>query len=249
MEIIKTDAIPLWSIKHSESSRIVRFFTESGGKLSALAKGARKSRRAVPTDTFSLVNIIYRFKPSREIQILTGVELLDSFLSIRDDFRKCAAAFAVCELTDKTTEVSDPNPALFKAMTEALSGLNRAKTNPVNHLWLFQLRLIEALGFGLNLDNCLECGKSLHRHSGERSSFSFEGGGVLCGGCRGVNPAGLSPESLKVLLYLREKGVKTLERLKPSKGAGREIERALQGFLHYHIEGLKRIKSLELLGL
>ncbi len=248
MEIVKTDAIPLRSIKHSESSRIIRFYTERGGKVSVLAKGIRRSKQQVPTDTFSLMSIIYRSKPSREIQILTGAELLNPFLGIRDDFRKSAAAFAICEVVDKTTEVSDPNPALFEAMVEALKGLDSAKSNPLNYLWFFLLRLTEAQGFGLNLDTCLNCGKRLKELPAGKLQFSYARGGVFCPECGGEESSiKITPESLKVLQYLKAKGADKLDRLKTSPASAREIGKILFGFLRYHIEGLQYLKSLEMI--
>ena len=242
MEIIKTDAVVLRSIKHSESSRIVSFFTETNGKVSLIAKGARKARPFVPMDTFSLMSIVYRSKSSRDIQLMTSAELLDSFLTVRDDLRKSAAAFAMCDLVNKTTMEDDSNPLLFEALVEALGALNEKSSRPANSLRHFQIRMIETLGFGLDLERCLNCGKKSEDFPGGKTCrFSFESGGIICPECGAgeENAASLKPEVLKTLQYLAGAPVDKIQRLKISPAAGRDIERLLLGFLRRHIEGFK----------
>lgn len=249
MEIIKTDAIVLRSLKHSESSRIISFFTESSGRVSLLAKGARKAKNLVPMDTFSLMNIVYRRKASREIQLLTQAEQLNPHLGIRDNLNKMAVGFGVCELVLRMTEPDDPNPSIFQAMAETLEGLNSASANPGNYFWFFQLRLLEALGFGLNLMTCLQCGTRIEDFLRGRVKFSFEGGGLICPKCKGEagKAAVLKPESLKALQFVSRQGVDKLGRLKPSLEAKKEIDRILTRYTGHHIEGMRKLHSRELI--
>jgi len=249
MDIIKTNAIPLRSVKFSESSKIITFFTEAEGMASLLAKGVRKAKNGVPFDTFSLMNIVYRSKSSREVQLLTGAELLDGFIGVRNDLDKCAAAFGICELVLRTTQPNDPHPQLFLLMTETLKGLDAAKSHPQNYLWFFELGLVKSLGFGFDLHTCVSCGKAAALFPGEQYRFSYQDGGLICSDC--PSPEKLSftlhPEALKILQYLSLKEMNKAERLKASISAAREIEGLFNSYLRYHLEGLYGLKSKELL--
>ena len=249
METVKTDAIPLRSIKHSESSRIITFFTEEAGIVSIMGKGVRKARHFVPFDTFSRMNIVFRSKSTREVQLLLNGELLDSFLSIRSHFEKTAVAFSICELLLRTLVSDDPNPPLFRFTIETLKSLNSAQAGNINFLWFFQLGLAKALGMGLDLEGCVICGKNSAGFSGDKYHFSYENGGIICPECRRSDKIhySLRPEALKILQFLSTKELEKAGILKASPSAAREIDSVLNSYLKFHIEGLQSLRSRELL--
>ena len=55
----KASAIVLRSFDYGESDRIITFYTDDFGKLTGIAKGARRSKRRFPNalELFSLSNI------------------------------------------------------------------------------------------------------------------------------------------------------------------------------------------------
>ena len=86
--ILSTDAVILRSRKYGESSRIVTLYTQQRGKLSAMAKGVRgggKSRRVLPLDPTSIVRAVVYVRESREIQLLTQCDPVESTESHRLD--------------------------------------------------------------------------------------------------------------------------------------------------------------------
>lgn len=214
-----------------------------------MAKGIRKAKHPVPADTFSLMNIVYRSKSSREVQLMTSLELLDGFINIRNDLDKSALAFGICELILRTVIVQDPNPLLFKVLKRTLKGLDSAKSQPSNYYWYFQLGLVKTLGFGFQIDSCVNCGKSCSDFKGSKYKYSFEYGGAVCENCsldETVNFT-IHPETLKILQFLSMKDLEKAGRLKPSNQAAREIEGLFSSYLKYHVEGLRTLKSKELI--
>ena len=214
-----------------------------------MAKGIRKAKHLVPADTYSLMNIVYRTKSTREVQLLTALELLDGFINIRNDLDKSAAAFGICELVLRTTEVQDPNPLLFEILVNTLKGLDSAQSHPQNYYWYFQLGLIKSLGFGFQTESCASCGKNAADFKGDRYPVSFESGGTVCEDCASSETIRftLQPETLKVLQFLSQKDLEKIGRLRPSIHAAREIEGLFSSYLKYHVEGLKTLKSSELI--
>ena len=249
METIKTDAVPLRSVKHSESSRIITFYTEAEGRVAVMAKGIRKAKHLTPADTFSLMNIVYRSKSTREVQLLISLELLDGFINIRNELDKSAAAFGICELVLRTTAAQDPNPLLFEVLVKTLKGLDSAIAHPRNYYWYFQLGLIKSLGFGFQAQTCAACGKNAADFKGNKYRISFENGGAVCENCAAAQTINftIQPETLKILQFLSIKDLEKAGRLKPSSQAAREIEGMFTSYLQYHIEGLKTLRSKELI--
>ena len=249
METIKTNAVPLRSVKHSESSRIITFYTEAEGQIAVIAKGVRKAKHLVPADTYSLMNIVYRSKSTREVQLMISLELLDGFINIRNDLDKSAAAFGICELVLRTTAAQDPNPLLFEVLVNTLKGLDSAGARLRNYYWYFQLGLIKSLGFGFQAETCADCGKNAADFKGNKYPISFEYGGAVCEKCASSETIRftLRPETLKVLQFLSMKDLEKVGRLRPSIQADGELEGLFSAYLRYHIEGLKTLKSKELI--
>ena len=246
IETIKTDAVILRGIKHSESSRILTVFTEAQGKISLIAKGIRKGKQRIPTDPFSLMRLVYRYKPARELQVVTQAEAVDAFLGIREDMGKMQTAFALCELTLRTMETADPHHDIFLSMVDTLKALNDTKGIPHNLLWHYELNLIRGIGFGLDFTRCAACGKEAGEGE-KRIRFSFAAGGILCSKCRGEETSIIiHPESIKILRYIEGGGIERASRLKPSEAAEKEIDRLLIGFLSYHVEGMKGLNAADM---
>ncbi|MBL7191506.1 DNA repair protein RecO [bacterium] len=234
-------------MKHSESSRILTVFTEAQGKISLMAKGIRKGKGRSPADPFSYMNLVYSYKSSRDIQVLTQIELVDAFMGIRENMDKMRSAFAVCELTLRTIETQDSHPALFAILVETLQALNKTTGSPHNYFWRYGLRLIQEIGFGLDFNSCQSCGKEFTMEGGS-FRFSFANGGLICGNCQDKSESlvSLRGESVRLLQYLNSGGIERAGRLKPSSPAVKEIDGLLLGFLNYHVEGMKGLKTAEL---
>jgi DNA repair protein RecO (recombination protein O) len=247
MEIIKTDAIVLRSLKHSESSVIINVFTESQGRISLLAKGARKAKQHVPLDSFSLINTVFRSKSSREIQLLTSAELIDPFLRIRDNLKTIYIAIGMCELVLKTTEPNDPNPLLFKYLAQSLEGMNKTRTNHRNYFYFFIMGMLEAIGFGIDFKSCVKCGRSISGEGNGSLKLHFDSGGIICGNCASgdIKMANIQPEAFKALLYLDTQPLDRIGRLKISDSAGKQMEGLLFAYLRHHIDSFKSLKSQE----
>ena len=86
-----------------ESDRIVTFLTESQGKLTGIAKGAKNSRRrfAATLEPFVHVRVVFRQKPTTDLAFLLRCELLEALRGFTRDLDRFAAGSYVLELTDR----------------------------------------------------------------------------------------------------------------------------------------------------
>ena len=74
MPLLVSEAIVLHGFDYLESSRIVKLVTRDAGMRSALAKGARKSRRRFGSglDLFGQGTAFLHTRPGRELDTLSG---------------------------------------------------------------------------------------------------------------------------------------------------------------------------------
>jgi len=104
-KIIKTKAIILKKQNYSDTSLIVSLYTEEEGRLSAIAKGARKSKSNVGTvlDPLNLVDIILYYKKNREVQLISSADLISNYTAVKGDLCKLKYAYSSIELIQNLT--------------------------------------------------------------------------------------------------------------------------------------------------
>ena len=99
-EIIRTDAIVLRGLDYGETSRIVTLFTRERGKMSVMAKGARKTKSKFGStlQPMSHVEVVFYYKPTRTLQILSESSHVRAFHDLQRSLEKITLGLRVVEL-------------------------------------------------------------------------------------------------------------------------------------------------------
>lgn len=179
----KTDAIVLRVIEFSETSLVVTMITRDLGRISALAKGARRPKSPFESalDLLSACRIVCLHKNTETLDILTEAKLQRRFRSAERDLKRLYAGYYVAELLLALTEDADPNQALFDLTDETLAALD-AGENVSSLVLRFELAALRFLGHLPALRDCVDCGKNTSETV--RVAFGLLSGGVLCAECR-----------------------------------------------------------------
>lgn len=195
MDSFCTKAILLSRIDFGEADRIVTFLTEDRGRLSAFAKGARRSKRrfAGVLEPGALVQA--SLKPSRgTLFTLDDAALLDGHGNLRSDLGAMARAAYACELAKELCRENVPGHDLFDLLQAFLCG--EAGTDD---LMCFELGALGASGVRPGLDRCVVCGAD----DGVELRFDPGLGGRLCPRCARMHGSRISRETLGVLSALQ----------------------------------------------
>ena len=157
MSIRKTQALVLRSIRYGETSKIVTMLTPDSGKLSVLARGARKvkSRFGGSLEPFTHIALVYYEKETRDLQYVSEVHVIDAFLKVRDNIEKTYTALALIEMCQKAVHDREECRRLFDLFLVTLSGLAEADKNIQNGLVFFILSLTDHLGYRLEVEAAL----------------------------------------------------------------------------------------------
>ncbi len=152
--IRRSDAVVLRSLKYGETSRIVTLFSRDNGKMSVLAKGARlsKSKFGSTLQPMSYIQVVYYYKPSRTLQMLSESTHLQPFHRIPRDLDRITIGLRLVELTHAVLEEEERNPLIFELLVQVLHYLDEADRRYRNLLPFFQLRLATFLGFSPSID-------------------------------------------------------------------------------------------------
>jgi DNA repair protein RecO (recombination protein O) len=179
----KSLAIVLRLIEFSETSVVATLFTEDFGKISALAKGARRPKGPFESalDLLAVCRIVFLHKSSDALDLLTEAKLERRFRAATRSLSHLYAGYYVAELLQDLTDEGDPHPQLFRAANQTLieldDGCDIAPT-----VLRFEMIALHELGHLPSFDQCVGCGDELPVEG--RIAFGLLAGGVLCGNCR-----------------------------------------------------------------
>jgi len=203
----KTTGIVLRVIEFSETSCIVKLMTRDHGKITAIAKGARrpKSSFEAALDVLAICRIVFLHKTSGAMSLLTEAKLERRFRSSATNLKRLYAGYYVAELLNLMTDEGDPHPELFEHAIEMIGEID-STDNDDNQLNLkllkFELKMLAALGHLPMLTKCVGCGKE--KTTLTKVNFGFSAGGILCQDCRRGQSeiVILSPDGFQFLLSL-----------------------------------------------
>ena len=179
----KSRALVIRVIDFSETSCVVTLFSEDFGKISALAKGARRLKSPFESalDLLSLCRIVFLRKSSDALHLLTEAKLERRFRAAARSLPHLYAGYYVAELLRSLTDEGDPHSELFQIANDFLLSLD-SESEWHADLFRFELNALRLLGHLPMLDACVGCGECIENTN--RVAFGQLAGGVLCGKCR-----------------------------------------------------------------
>ncbi len=181
---LKTEAIVLRSIRYGEADRILHLYTLGHGRLSAIAKGARRarSRFGARLEPFFHVRAVLHEGRS-ELLTVTSVDTIATHGPLRDHASTLDAAARACDAVARLFETSEPHPEVFRLLANQLALLSSSPDHagPANGL-AFRMKLLLAAGILPALGSCAACGEAEHLRG-----FSAAAGGVVCSSCEGAS--------------------------------------------------------------
>jgi len=177
---LRTQAFLLRARPYGESDVIAGFLTAEHGKISGIARGARRSRRRFTgpaLQPFHELEIRYKRRAHSELVFLQESRLLGGFDGLIAEIDSFAWASYVTELTDIVLAAADPCRDVYDLYRRALERLadRQPATATCQH---YTLRLLEHAGWCPDFERCAVCSAPLAPET--RPIVDPRGGGVIC---------------------------------------------------------------------
>jgi DNA repair protein RecO (recombination protein O) len=203
--LIRTQGIVLRARDLGEHDRLVTLYTQDLGRLTAVARGARRlrSRFGAALELFTLGDAVGFERDGRELVRLDHFDIRRSFRRLREDLDRLGHGARMVETVLRLTAERDPQPAGFQLLARALRALE--DIDPPRVQLAFTLRFLDLLGHRPRLDRCASCGRASGIPAAGGVAFDPSCGGLVCAGCRPGGrraPAG-GAESGRALAVLR----------------------------------------------
>ena len=239
----KTEAVVLRSMRLGEADRILHLYTAERGRVSAVAKGIRKTKSRYGARLEPLSHVaIQLHQGSGEVQTVTGVDLLSSHTTVREEPYRLGIGLIGAEAMLRLFTEQEKNERAFTALAKFLDAVERTEPRPsrpaVDALALsFQLKLLWLSGYLPHLTSCAECGAADVPLVG----YSPKAGGAVCRACA-QDALPLSPAGIEGIEQLLGRPLSEAHDAGLTDRAARDALRVVTASYEYH--GGFRLRTL-----
>jgi DNA repair protein RecO (recombination protein O) len=227
----KTEALVLRTRDLGEADRLLVLLTPARGKLRAVVRGARKPKSKLGGHLEPFTHVSVELVQGKNLAIVTGAQVLHSFLPVKEDLVRLGQASYVCELTDCFAPEGEENRPLFDLVVSSLSSLAEGGETVLR---CFEVRLLGIMGYGPEMRVCSSCRATLT----SPGAFSPSLGGGLCPACALVEPGAfrVSPAAFQTLRYLQTAAPASVLSARVDAHVLRELGQVLGGYTRYILE-------------
>ena len=235
--LVSTKGVLLHSLRYSDSSVIAKIYTESHGMVPFMVhvgKGKRSSSKAVLLQPLTMLEIGFNPESKGGIKRPSSFERAASTTSITTDTIKTTLALFMAEMVLKSIEEEEANQALFLFIWNSVSLLEASNSELNNFHLKFLIEHSGHLGFYPDAESYFE-GSQFNLSEGQFS----------------INPPVhhhfLEPELSAVLHDLVRVSFKNHATVFLTTDQRRTLLSALIDYYRLHLEGMKEIRSHQIL--
>jgi DNA repair protein RecO (recombination protein O) len=211
------------------------------GKVSTLAKGAKKSKSKYFSITLPLCYGEYIFFKGKNFYNISEGKIIDSFQQLLSDLTTLTYASYICELIDISMQEKESNRELFKVFITALYMLKTGALDNELLLRSFELNLLRLTGYGMNFDHCCVCRKKIT--TSNYISLQYYGG--VCESCEKTNGMAISKAAYNSLRFLNNTPIEKVYRVSLSKEVKDELFKIMSLLISNNYS--RRPRSLQML--
>lgn len=235
---LPTQGVVLRYTNFREADRMITLLSPNLGKISVMAKGCRKpnSRLLAATELFCYGDYVLYKKG--DFHIMTQATINDSFYEIRNGIEKLSYSSYILELTEEVASPGQEDNHLFYLLLQILSYLCYSDLRPEDITHVYEIKLMDHLGYRPVLDSCMICGTKADSYY-----FDVRQGGLICGICHKMEKTGYNIQmgTIKTMEYILNMDIKRINILKIPPSISQELDRILEAYIVERLE--KKLKT------
>ncbi len=183
----ETRALLLRRVDYGDSDLILGFFTEKLGRVSALARGARRSMKRFGGSLEAMHTLVVRCDDLAhgDLLMLREARIAVPRTTLASDLDRMQAAGRALSWVRRVAPPRTPEPEVWTVLEKLLDRLSTRldPRSPSLHLASAGLALLAAFGWGLELGHCVRCGRPCPASA--PALLDAAHGGLVCRACGG----------------------------------------------------------------
>lgn len=244
MVILNTQGIVLKSVTYKENDLILTIYTRKLGKISAIARGAKKSKSSLLSSSqiFSYSN--FTLKKEGSMYRVTQSEIIKSFYNLSYNFEAFSYATYILKLIDSFIIDNQPNNRLFILLAQSLYLFSEEDIDMEYISLCFELKFLDYIGFKPIVNKCVSC----YSNDFKNPVFNIYEGGTLCEKCSENFNHNLRVNitTTKLMDYILNNDILSCSKAKVSKYLINEMNKILKIYMNEYL-GEVNNKSLNVL--
>ena len=214
--ISKLEGIIITETPYGENSKIVNILTKEKGLVGVMCNNVKSLKNPLRTKTqrFTYANFHINYNENK-LSKLIDVDIIDNLSNIKNDIELISYAQYLNELTYQVYKQSESED-IYNLYISILLKLNQ-KQNPLILTNILELKYLDFLGVGLNLEQCVNCGDKKNI-----LTIDPDEGGYICSNCY-TNQKILSPKSIKLIRMYYLINIDTISSIKIDTEIANEI--------------------------
>ena len=220
---------------YRETSSILELITKDYGRVSLMSRGSRGAKSKIAGNLLPFTPLVVSWQGKGNLPYLKSVERADIKAPVLKQ-KSLLSAMYINELLMYLLHKDDVQEAVFEQYHHCLYALEDAKNLEIT-LRQFEIRLLEVLGFGLNLHAEADSGEPII--AGAVYQYFLEHGPVIC---RNQNDISVPQISGGCLLAVIDE---SFDLVAKNTDYLAELKRLMRHVINHHL-GHKKLKSREL---
>jgi len=206
-KIIKTKGIVLAETNFSEADKMLTVLTPDLGKISCVAKGARRlQNKLMPISQVFAFSDMILYRGKSDSYYINSAELIEPFYSLRIDYDKLECAMDCVKFIKKNIEENQSSILILKLLLNTVYLLSVGDKNLDFVKEVYQLKATCLLGYSPRVGACVECGDN------DIKGFSIKKDGLVCKKCGIIDKSliELKPGTIAAIRYIVNSDLKKL---------------------------------------
>lgn len=175
--ISSVEGIIVSETPYGNTSKIINVFTKEHGIIGILANGVKTLKSPLRTKTLKFTygrfHIYYK---EEKLSRLKDVDIIDNLNNIKNDIELFSYLSYIVELTTQVVK-QNKDDEIYNLLIATITKLNE-KQNPLILTNILEIKMLDYLGVGLNLDSCIKCGNKKNI-----VTLDPDEGGFICQDC------------------------------------------------------------------
>ena len=199
MSIVKTKGIIIAENNMGDFDKMLTMLTPGAGKISCVAKGARRPKSSLLAGTQFLCFGEYVMFKGQEHYTINSCDTIEVFYNLRTDYDKLQYAVNITKIIQDVTTENENSYKILQLYLNTLYMFSETDKNPDFITSVFKLKLLCFLGFKPKIEECTFCGSKENLNY-----FSIKDNGVKCEECHGADKGTIhiSESTVTALKYI-----------------------------------------------
>jgi DNA repair protein RecO (recombination protein O) len=178
-------ALLVRSVAYGDADLVVTFLLQTSGKVATIVRGARRSTKRFGGALEPLHELIVDVEDrGKELCVLKEARIRRPRSGIATDLDAMEAAGQALRWARHLCPPRTPEPAAWRSLEDLLESLDAHAGDPRSLLAAFGLRLLTDVGYALELERCVRCGRACPE--GKTACIDAASGGIVCSSCGGA---------------------------------------------------------------